>query len=207
MEGIRGKKSMMIERADLDALARDRGFVALDVGAGDGKYLRRLAEHRSSGLFIGLDTCREQLRAVSWAAPANAVYLIGDARALPGDLAGIAHLVTVTFPWGSLLRALLDQDGTLVAGLYETLRPGGRIEVALNAGALEEQGWSLEEGSRGITRNLSPWLSEPRVLSMESKGLARLGTTWGKRLAAGRDPRGFTLTARRPLSADAEGVA
>ena len=38
-------------------------------------------------------------------------------------------LVTVTFPWGSLLRGVLGLDGCVLAGIAALPAPGGRLEI------------------------------------------------------------------------------
>ena len=58
------------------------------------------------------------------------MFLAAGAETLPGTpLAGAANLVTVTFPWGSLLRGVLGLDGAALAGVASVARHGGRIEV------------------------------------------------------------------------------
>ena len=44
-------------------------------------------------------------------------------------LAGAVDLVTVTFPWGSLLRGVLGLDAAALAGVAAMVAPGGHIEV------------------------------------------------------------------------------
>jgi 16S rRNA (adenine(1408)-N(1))-methyltransferase len=44
-------------------------------------------------------------------------------------LADRADLVTVTFPWGSLLRGVLGLDAGATCGVASVLKVGGRLEV------------------------------------------------------------------------------
>ena len=107
MEGICGKRGLVIDRAALLSRLGEFREVAIDLGTGDGRYVRQIA-HTTPGQFaIGIDTCRENLRELSRCAPDNALYLIADALALPDELAGLATRITINFPWGSLLRGLL----------------------------------------------------------------------------------------------------
>ena len=53
----------------------------------------------------------------------------GAERLAVSPLAGRADLLTVTFPWGSLLRGLVGLDPAALAGAAALLRPGGRLEV------------------------------------------------------------------------------
>jgi hypothetical protein len=62
--------------------------------------------------------------------PANTLFLAAGAESLvDSPLAGTADLVTVTFPWGSLLRGVVGLDTAALAGVAAALRPGGRLEV------------------------------------------------------------------------------
>src|SRR5690349_24412306 len=108
--------------------------VLIDIGAGDGRYVQHAARASQTQLAIGVDTCRENLRAASREAPDNALYIIADGRALPTELHGTATRVVINFPWGSLLAGLLDGDAGLLAGLTAILRPGAALELRLNAG-------------------------------------------------------------------------
>jgi 16S rRNA (adenine(1408)-N(1))-methyltransferase len=58
------------------------------------------------------------------------VFFAAGAEALSrSPFGGRADLVTVTFPWGSLLRGVLGLDEAVLGGVASVLRPGGRIEV------------------------------------------------------------------------------
>src|SRR3954463_1228305 len=110
MESIQGKHALRIGASAL--LGRLAGYqeVLLDVGAGDGRLVRQMAAACPARFAIGVDTCRENLRANSRATPPNALYLIADARALPSALDQTATHLTINFPWGSLLSGLLAGD-------------------------------------------------------------------------------------------------
>src|SRR5829696_8986162 len=107
MESIQGKRAVQIDAPAL--LGRLAGYqeVLLDIGAGDGRFVRQMAAECPARFAIGVDACRENLRANSRIAPANALYLIADARALPCALDQQATHITINFAWGSLLSGLL----------------------------------------------------------------------------------------------------
>jgi 16S rRNA (adenine(1408)-N(1))-methyltransferase len=194
MEGIRGKTMFTIDRPELAALAAAHHAALIDLGTGDGRYIRHVAKERADWLAIGLDACRENLRDASRRAPANALYLIADALALPPELGGLATHVTINFPWGSLLGGLLEGDTSLLKGLRRLGCSRLDIEVRLNADALHEQGWKPAAGVDRIGRMLYCAgfdLLDERAMGPEE--LARLPTTWARRLAHGRDPRGVYL--------------
>jgi 16S rRNA (adenine(1408)-N(1))-methyltransferase len=63
---------------------------------------------------------------------ANACFLVEAAESLPGPLAGSASLVTVTLPWGSLLRGVLGLDAMVLRGVASIVAPDGRVEVLVS---------------------------------------------------------------------------
>ncbi len=196
MECIRGKTSTEI---GVDRLAADvAGYddVLIDVGTGDGRYVLHVARTSPTWFALGVDACRDNLRKASRKAPSNALYVIANALALPEELGGMASKVTINFPWGSLLRALLDGEPMLVEGLLAISRPGAALEVRLNAGALlAEAGYTLESGSARIRQALHEGGFEAAgdPLWLDARELGQCPTTWAKRLAYGRDPRAVCL--------------
>jgi 16S rRNA (adenine(1408)-N(1))-methyltransferase len=145
---------------------------------------------------IGVDTCRDNMRVGSRTAPENALFLVADALALPGELQRLATSVTVNFPWGSLLRGLLDGHPGLLAGLRAVGRAGLSLEVRLNAGALADAGWTIESGGAHlaiILRRAGFAVRAPAIMTPAQ--LRAYPTTWAKRLAFGRDPRAIQFDA------------
>ena len=118
MECIRGKTSAEI---GVDRLAADvAGYddVLIDLGTGDGRYVLHVARTNPTWFAVGVDACRDNLRKASRKAPSNALYVIANALALPKEeLDRMASKVTINFPWGILLTALLDGEPLLVEGL------------------------------------------------------------------------------------------
>jgi 16S rRNA (adenine(1408)-N(1))-methyltransferase len=194
MECIRGKTSAGI---DATGLAAGYDDVLIDVGTGDGRYVMHVARTRPSWFAVGVDACRENLRKASRRAPANALYVIANALALPKELAGMASKVTINFPWGSLLVGLLDGEPGLLEGLLAIARPGAALEVRLNAGALADAGYTLESGGARVRRALHEGgFDAGDLLRLDARDLRRCHTTWAKRLAYGRDPRAVCLRGR-----------
>ncbi len=59
---------------------------------------------------------------------------------LPAELAGLASLVTVHFPWGSLLRAAVGEDADGAAGIARLVAPGGRLRLLVSAAERDANG-------------------------------------------------------------------
>src|SRR5262249_32624428 len=113
--------------------------VTIDVGTGNGRAVLETAAAVPTGLAIGIDANAASMAEVSRRAsrPAvkggrpNALFLVAAAEAMPDELHGIADLVTVLFPWASLLRGCLGRDAAVAAGVASLLRPGGILELLL----------------------------------------------------------------------------
>jgi 16S rRNA (adenine(1408)-N(1))-methyltransferase len=187
---------MALDRQEL--LCRVDGYrqVVIDLGTGDGRFVRQVARDSPEHFVIGVDTCRENLREVSRCPQGNALYVIADALALPGELAGVATRVTINFPWGSLLRGLLCGDPGLLAGLHAIARPatGATLDVRLNDSALAAAGWTLADGGVRVEAMLraAGFAPEPAI-ALNSAALRACQTTWAKRLAHGKTGRALQI--------------
>jgi 16S rRNA (adenine(1408)-N(1))-methyltransferase len=108
--------------------------VIVDIGTGDGRAVLARATAEPAVLVIGVDaaaasmvesSCRAERRG-----PRNALFFAAGADRLASSaLASSADLVTVTFPWGSLLRGVVGLDEDALRGLAGTLADRGRLEV------------------------------------------------------------------------------
>ncbi len=198
MESIRGKQAWNIDAAQLATRIAQYRDIAIDIGTGDGHYVRHLAQRCPASFTIGIDACRENLRGVSRHAPPNALFIIANARALPCELHGLATRITVNFPWGSLLTGLLDGDPGYLGGLVALARPDAMLEIRLNQGALAEAGHSLAGGVWHIRETIgAAGFAITRSEPLDACALRAYPTTWAKRLAYGRDPSGWYLSATR----------
>jgi len=108
--------------------------VIVDLGTGDGRAVLARARSEPRALVIGIDasaaTMAEASRRATRRGPTNALFLAeGAERLADSPLAGRTDLLTVTFPWGSLLRGLVGLDPAILAGAAAVLRPGGRLTV------------------------------------------------------------------------------
>ena len=198
METIRGKRSRTIGLIELSERLTDYKQITLDLGTGDGRYVCSMAQKQKDRFFIGVDACRENLRANSQIKLPNAMFVIASAQALPLELHGLASRININFPWGSLLESLLNNDVSLIDGLSSITRLCAELDIYLNGEALKTAGWTLETGTDQIENNLnaSGWKTKSRSW-MDARVLRSIPTTWAKRLAFGRDPRAIGLRLQR----------
>ncbi len=194
MEIIRGKCTSFMDARALAPRLAGYEAIHIDMGTGDGRFVRHIAQTGPKRFVIGIDACRENLYEVSRRAPPNTLFVIANAQALPPELYDLAAQVTINFPWGSLLDGLLANDPALLAGLVAVARPHAGLEVRLNAGALAEAGWSLQEGADQVREVLAVnGFDVQPPIALAASELRSIPTTWAKRLAFGRDPRAVYL--------------
>jgi 16S rRNA (adenine(1408)-N(1))-methyltransferase len=198
METIRGRKSLELDVNGWKDRLKAYKRIILDLGTGDGRYARTLAEVHSDWFIIGLDACRENLREHSQAKLQNLLFIVANAQRLPGELDGLISHMSINVPWGSLLESLLAGDPKLIGGLKSISRARAALDLRLNGGALAEAGKTLEAGTDKIHYNLlqAGWQLENPVI-MDASALKKFPSTWAKRLAFGRDPRAMMLSGQK----------
>ena len=168
----------------------------LDLGTGDGRAVLERAAAEPDALIIGMDAASAAMAETSRRADRggvpNALFLTAAAETLATTtaLAGRVDLVTITLPWGSLLRGALGLDGgTVLAGVVAVLGAGGRLEVIASVVPADHvRGLdALDGGAQDRIRDA--WRAAGlRLETMEPvtrEALRATGSTWGRRLAAG----------------------
>jgi 16S rRNA (adenine(1408)-N(1))-methyltransferase len=140
---------------------------------------------------------------------ANALFVVAAAEALPPELDGLADLVTVHFPWGSLLRGLLAAEPAVLGGLARIMRPGGSLRLLVSATA-RDAGAGVAPLQESDLAALAGAYADHGLAVTEARpatpaDVAASHSTWGKRLGAGRHRPAWLLEARlraRPGSAE-----
>ncbi len=185
--------------------------VVVDLGAGDGRFTYEQAKRDPKALFVGVDADGDTLseyafraaRKPSRGGTGNAIFVVAAAEALPEELLGIASLVRVNFPWGSLLRGLVLPEPSILKAVAGLSNPGGRFEFVICydpvhdlAGLGGETLPPLEEAR--IDSALAPAYAEAG-LSLEEKRRLKvkealaIPSTWGRRLLHGRNRSVFLI--------------
>jgi 16S rRNA (adenine(1408)-N(1))-methyltransferase len=172
--------------------------VVLDLGTGDGRAVLARAATSPNDLVIGVDASAAGMAEASRRADrrriGNAWFLAAGVEALPGSvLAGVADLVTVTFPWGSLLRGVLGLETGALAGVAAVLAPGGAVEALVSV--------VPSDGIPGIPALCvdhepairAAWAAAGLELSAFEPAdpalIAASGSSWARRLRAGGTDR------------------
>ncbi len=143
----------------------------------------------------------------------NALFVLAAAEALPPELDGVADLVTVHFPWGSLLRGLLGADPQVMAGLTRSMRPGAGLSLLLSSTERDRGVGAAPVGEETLPALARAWAGWGLAVTggrpATAADVAAAHSTWGKRLGAGTKRPAWLLRARleRPARHDDHVVA
>jgi hypothetical protein len=129
----------------------------------------------------------------------NAVFLASSLEALPGELSGVASLVTVHFPWGSLLDAAVGRDPAGIDRLARVVAPAGLLRLLVSASERDAGGGAtaLEPHAVVAAYAVHGFVAEAcRRATLEDVESAR--SSWGRRLLrAGGDRQAWLFELRR----------
>ena len=167
----------------------------LDIGTGDGRAVLVRAAAEPRAVVIGVDaaaeTMAESSRRADRRGPRNALFFAAGAEALAASpLAGAADLVTVTFPWGSLLRGVVGLERGALCGVAGTLASGGRLEVLASVVSTDRV-----DGLECLDDTVAPAIAEAwravglRLAAVRPATRAEIeatGSSWGRRLSPDR---------------------
>lgn len=170
----------------------------VDIGTGDGRAVLVRAAAEPTALVVGVDAVASAMADASRRAdrrgPANVLFIAAGAETLGASpLAGRADLVTVRFPWGSLLRGIVGLDDAALCGVASVVAEGGRLEVL--ASVVPSDGVAgmpcLDTEAVPVVRRA--WSANGlRLTAMQPASPAEIaasGSTWARRLRAGGDAR------------------
>ena len=111
----------------------------IDVGAGDGLFAYNRARFEPHTFFIGIDANRRPLQKISekiHRKPAkgglpNILFVQSAVESFPEELNGVAGEVTVNFPWGSLLAAVMGVNLEGLINLRKICSRNGSLRVVI----------------------------------------------------------------------------
>jgi 16S rRNA (adenine(1408)-N(1))-methyltransferase len=180
--------------------------LVIDVGTGDGRAVLARAAAEPSALVVGLDANAAAMAEGSRRAAdrrtglRNALFVVGAAERPPAELRGRADLVTVTFPWGSLLRGMVGQDDAVLAGVASLLAGGGMLDVVMSAEARDAAVRDPFD-DRARTHLAAAWtsagLTVDEVTGLAPDLIAAIPSSWARRLRADPTRHVWRITATR----------
>jgi 16S rRNA (adenine(1408)-N(1))-methyltransferase len=172
----------------------------VDIGTGDGLFVYRSARLNPHTFFIGIDANSRPLEKISekiHRKPAkggqrNILFVQSAVEELPSELDGIAKEVTIIFPWGSLLRAVVTGEQAILKKLRSICSTGAFVKVvvsldfAMDKSEIERLGLpplSVEYVESVLRKEYeSAGLEIVSTTQFTSFDLTEFETSWGRRL-------------------------
>lgn len=128
---------------------------------------------------------------------ANALFVWANANSLPLELSGMASEITINYPWGSLLQALVAPEVNILKNIARLAKPGASLQILINLSVFDNseycQKLGLPEFSLERAKSVIPWdyrearidIKSIRILDQTSPNR----TTWGQKLTKGSGSR------------------
>ena len=169
----------------------------IDLGTGDGRYVLDQAKSCPETFVIGIDAVASAMSRASRMAErghlTNALYLQASAEGLPDALAGTADCVTIHYPWGSLLKAVVLPDVATLAKIAKLLKEGGELHALINMQPFTDRTLASRLGlTDALLRRDVPRFCEActraglRVDELQPASISEArATSWGRKLASG----------------------
>jgi len=115
--------------------------IVLDIGTGDGLFVYQSARLNPQKFYIGIDANTRPLEKVSekiYRKPnkgglPNVLFLQAAIEDLPEELNSVADEIHIHFPWGSLLKAVMRGEVTMLHNLRRLCSDDALLEVLIGA--------------------------------------------------------------------------
>ena len=177
--------------------------VVVDIGTGDGRFVSAAARANPSKFYIGIDANAKPLEKISMKATRkpskgglpNVLFVQAAVENLPEELNETADEIHIHFPWGSLLRAVILGDETVLQSLRRICAPECLIEIIIG---IDEERDKSEIERLGLPELSADYLENILIPKYEAAGFeiiekgfldssrwSKLETSWARKLQGG----------------------
>jgi 16S rRNA (adenine(1408)-N(1))-methyltransferase len=112
---VKGKNILEMNGSDLKSLINGYENIVIDIGTGDGKFVYNQARKNPDNFYIGIDSSINLLEDISIkiykkesrGGLKNIIFIQMPIEEISEELNGIADIIYVNFPWGSLLSGIV----------------------------------------------------------------------------------------------------
>lgn len=170
--------------------------IIVDIGAGDGKFVHKLAKENPDRFIIGIDPAHKPLEKISLqldkkfekGGVKNAFFVLANVEDLPHELDGLVNQVFINFPWGSLLKAIVLVDEKIWQNIKRICQPGGIIDLIFSYHPKDSDLPEIDLDY--IKNNMLPKLEgfgfeKQELRQLEASELKDYPSSWAKKLAHG----------------------
>lgn len=130
---IKGNKTEKMDADELKQLVGGFKTIILDLGTGDGRFVYKNALKNPGVFYIGMDPSEKQLRIsareIQRKKLDNILLVVGSAEQSPVELCGLADVIYVNFPWGTLLETFAKPVEQNLRNIFGLLKESGTVEV------------------------------------------------------------------------------
>ncbi len=150
-------RTLLLDPVMLDLCGDVRGQRMLDIGCGEGRFCRMLAERGAS--VIGIDVTAEMAQTARARGSAHDAYTLASADKLP--------FADATFDLAVSYVTLVDivEYAAAIREAARVLRPGGRVVVANLNFVTASQGWQRDADGNRLYHRIDRYADEfPQVL-------------------------------------------
>jgi len=181
--------------------------VVVDIGTGDGRFVYNCARANPKKFYIGIDANTKPLEKISMKATRktsrgglpNVLFIQAAVENLPEELNEIADEIHIHFPWGSLLRAVVAGDETVLQSLRRICAPDCFVEIVIG---IDEERDKSEIERLELSQLSLNYLEDVLISKYETAGFeilekgilsssdwSKLETSWARKLRAGENRR------------------
>jgi 16S rRNA (adenine(1408)-N(1))-methyltransferase len=201
MKVIKGNKVIEYSAAELTEACLSFDKIEIDIGTGDGRYIYKNALRSPNTFFIGIDPNQKQLEMYSKKALKNKItnisFVLNSIENLQEDFNGIADVVTINLPWGSLLQAIALPNETIITKFSTMLKTNGILKIIFGytqetePGEVNRLGLSIIDLNY-INKAIGPAFQQQRLKLtnahlVQKSELKNFESTWSKKLSFGKD--------------------
>jgi 16S rRNA (adenine(1408)-N(1))-methyltransferase len=120
----------------------------------------------------------------------NVLFAVARVEDAPRELAGVADRITVSFPWGSLLRGIVRAESSVVVPLARIAKPGACVEMLLSVETQDAASGLAPDDIAALSARADAFarcgLVIERVAIASEDEMVASGSSWAKRLGGSR---------------------
>lgn len=207
MKTIKGNKLIEINKNKFLEMTKHFEKIEIDLGTGDGRFVFKNSMENPDTLYIGIDPSQKQMQTFSKKSVRekldNTLFVLGSIEIPPKELKSIADTVHVNFPWGSLLGNIVNTNPQAIKNISNLIKPRGELKIIIGyshkAEPTEVERLNLDKiNGDYIKEEISPAFEKEnlklnKVTTLLKKDLAKIESTWGRKLRFGQERNIYCL--------------
>lgn len=185
--------------------------IVIDLGTGNGKFVYELALYNPDILFIGIEPTASNLFEYSKKANKhkvnNLIYIITSIENMDDVLNGLADIVYINFPWGSLLEAIVKDMPELLGKIALLGKKGAEFNFTFAYSTIHEP-VEIEKRKLPLLTDdylklkLSEIYKEAGLIietctNLKPQDINKFGTLWAKKLFLGKSRDVYNIVSKK----------